>query len=133
MNVLSKKRPFSVTILIMIVLFLMLSSSLRIFAIAQNWNILIMYNAQPGPIYMIVSSFAWLIISTILLVSIIKRTSGTPILTYAATGLFIIWYWIDRIIFQHRENGNLFPIIGTCIMIILIFLILNHRDSKIYF
>jgi uncharacterized membrane protein len=128
-----KKYPFPVTILIMIVLFFILLQGLRIYAILLNWKILINYNSHPGPLYLIMTSFAWLLIGLWSVISVLRRYSKTSLFIYLATGMYIIWFWVDRILLQHRVNPLLFPIIGTCLMLILIIYLLTHHDSKIYF
>jgi hypothetical protein len=133
LNIKMKKNPISITILLMFVLFFMLLQGMRIYAILLNWNILINYNFHPGPEYLIITSITWFVIGLWLAIYIIRRNTKTSLFVYLTSGIYIIWFWVDRIYFQHRVNALLFPIIGTCLMLLFIIHLLTRQDSKIYF
>lgn len=133
LNIKMKKNPISVTILLMFVLFFILFQSLRIYSILINWKILINYNSHPGPLYLILTSITWFLIGLWVVICILRRYSKTSLSIYIATGIYIIWFWVDRILFQHRVNAIFYPLIGTCLMLLFIIHLLTHQDSKIYF
>lgn len=132
-KVLMKKTPFSVTILTLIVLFFMLLNGVKSYATILDWKILILYNSHPGPFYMITTNTVWFLISLMLLICIFQKYYRTPQFIYIAAGLYTTWFWIDRIIFQHRMNTLLFPMIGTCLVLMFIISILKHQDLIYYF
>jgi len=128
-----KKRPFSVTILTMIVLFFILLNGARFYVIINEWNVLVLFNAHPGPYYMLALSLIWITIGSMLIYSIFRKNIRTPQFIYISTGLYASWFWIDRTLFQHRMNSLVFPIIGTCLSLLFIISMLKHQDLIYYF
>ena len=56
------KRPFSVTILLWLVLSLTVWSGLRLASAIQWWGTLLEFASPPGPLYIAISAGIWLIV-----------------------------------------------------------------------
>lgn len=128
-----KKTSFSITSLTMMVLYFMFLNGLRTYAIILNWKVLLIYQSHPGPIYMLIFSLSWFLIGLFLIVNIYRKNPRTPEFIYITAGLYTTWFWIDRILFQHRIEAILFPAVGTIVLLLIIMILIRHRDSKIYF
>ena len=128
------KTPLSVTLLIMTVLIFTLWNGLRLYETIQNWEILIKYNSQPGPVYMSVLSLIWIIASLVTIIGLLKKNSRQWLLILNLnTFLFTIWFWVDRLLFQKTQISFIFPLVFSGIMILFILTLLNHRHTQNYF
>ena len=128
------KTPLSVTLLTITVLIFTSWNGFRLYETILNWDILIKYNSQPGPLYMVVFSLIWFLLS---LVAIIGFLKGDPkrwsLILKLISFLFTIWYWVDRLLFQKTQISFLFPLVLTILMLLFILTLLNHRQTKNYF
>lgn len=128
-----KRIPPPVTKLICIVLFSMLYNSIRIYSILINSETLTIYQSHPGPLFLVISSAFWLAIGILLIIGIIKRLMYMPIFIYLSSVLGVVWYWVDRLIFQKRITAFLFPTIESVFILFIIYLFTSNHVTKNYF
>lgn len=128
------KIPLSVTLLTMTVLFFTAWNGLRLFETIVNWEILIKFDAQPGPIYMAIFSLVWCLAGLVAFLGLLRGNYYLwMFMIKLITILYTIWYWVDRLLFQKTNIYFLFPIVFTIIMILFITTIFNHRNTQNYF
>ena len=116
------KRPFSVTILLWLVLSLTALSSIRLYSAIRWWDVLLEFASPPGPWYIAISGGVWLIASLGLLWGIWRATAW---IWYAFLGVgagFMVWYWSDRFLFQ-MPNPNWLFALGTNILLLITLLV----------
>jgi phosphate/sulfate permease len=117
------KQPRHVTILIMTVLTFTVLNGVRLYETILNWDLLIIYNAQPGPIYMAALSLAWILASLLILFTLIKGYPRSSLYMNLASILFACWYWLDRTLLQYGQRPTTIPLVGTVFMLLFIFLL----------
>ena len=125
------KRPLSVTILILTVLVYTLTNSIRLFETIKNWDLLQIYNARPGPVYMICLAMGWVLVGIALLIGLIKGKPGSILWMNIAAILYTCWYWFDRTMFQYRAGVIIIPLIGTIFMLLFIFLLSKYSQTHL--
>jgi hypothetical protein len=127
------KRPSSVTILALIVLTFTILNALRFYETLLGWEILKQYSSWPGPLYMAAVSLVWILIGLPLTFWILRGNSRSPLFLKLALYSYIAWFWVDRLIFQHRLVAYLFPLLGTVFMLLFVFLLLKCRENQNFF
>jgi hypothetical protein len=112
------KRPFSVTILLWLVLSLTAWSSLRLYSAIQWWDALLEFASPPGPWYIAISGGVWLIVSLALLGGMWQTTAWIRFALLGAGAGFMVWYWSDRFLFQMSNTNWLFALVTTILLLI---------------
>jgi len=114
------KRPFSVTILLWLVLSLTAWSALRLYSAIRWRNELIEFAALPGPWYIAVSGGVWLIASLALLWGMWQTKTW---IRYALLGTgagFTVWFWCDRFLFQSSRTNGTFALTTNILLLIIL-------------
>ena len=114
------KRPFSVTILLWLVLSLTVWSGLRLYSAIRWWYTLFEFAAMPSPWYIAISGGIWLIASITLLWGMWQAKAW---IRYALLGTgagFTIWYWCDRLFFQMPSYNWLFALLANVLILIVL-------------
>jgi hypothetical protein len=127
------KPPFSVTMLTIIVLTSTIWNALRLYQTLHYWKILIDYHSQPGPIYMLIISLVWVVIGLALIIGFIYRYSRSLLIMKLATILFTTWYLVDRLFIQKPQTTHLYPMVTTVFVLLFVSILINQRQTKIYF
>ena len=114
------KRPFSVTILLWLVLSLTAWSGLRLYSAIQWWSVLLEFASQPGPWYIALSAGIWLFASLVLLWGMWQARAWIRYALLGAGAGFTVWYWCDRFLFQMPSANWPFTLLGfTLLMTVL--------------
>jgi hypothetical protein len=127
------KRPFSVTILLWLVLSLTAWSGLRLYSSIQWWSTLFEFASPPGPWYIAISGGFWFIISVILLWGMWQAKAWIRQALFGAGAGFTAWYWCDRLIFQEPSANWPFMLIGTVLLLVLVMICVTHPRTKSFF
>ena len=114
------KRPFSVTILLWLVLSLTAWSGLRLYSAIRWWNALHEFASPPGPWYIAVSAAVWLIISIALLWSMWQAKAWARYTLLGAGAGLAVWYWGDRLLLQTPGANWLFALLTTILLLIIL-------------
>ena len=94
------RRPFSVTILLWLVLSLTAWGGLRLVSAIQWWGTLLEFAAPSGPLYIALSGGVWLALSIVLLWGMWQATAWIRYALLGAGAGFTVWYWCDRSLLQ---------------------------------
>ena len=117
-----QKRPFGVTLLLWMVLFLSAWGAVRWAAALSWWDVLVQYDARHSPLYLSITGAGWIVAGLGLLWSI---WSGKPWSRRAipfSVFLWLVQYWIERLFFQ-APRANLAFMISLTLTILAVTLI----------
>lgn len=127
------KRPFSVTILVWLVLSLTVWSGLRLYSAIQWWSTLLEFASPPGPWYIVISGGIWLMVSMLLFWGMWQATVWIQYALLGAGAGFTVWYWSDRLLFQMSSENWPFMLVGTVLLLILVTICVTHPNTKTFF
>ena len=105
-NMLTIKRPHSVTTLALGVLIITVLNLLRFGLSLADWNFLA---SQPGvyPLYLAISGFVWGVAGLCLVFGLWKGKSWAPRLMQALALTYTLYYWLDLIFLKdHPVSGK---------------------------
>lgn len=128
-----KKRPFSVTLLLWLVLILSAWGVTRFVAALRAWDILYEFDASLSPLYLSITGAGWGVAGGVLLSSIWR---GRPWARPAIVTSFFIWlieYWLERILFQPPRANLPFALACSVIVIIITVSITILPGTKSFF
>jgi hypothetical protein len=118
-----RDRPASVTILTVFVLSITSWNVLRVYGALANWEILREFGASPA--YIMGSGLGWAAAGLWLAYAIWtgqRRTFGVGL---AISGLYLAWYWLDRLVIQPSPAPNVsFSAVFSAVLLVCFSLIL---------
>jgi hypothetical protein len=114
------KRPFSVTILLWLVLSLTAWSGLRLYSAIRWWNVLLEFASPPGPWYIAISAAVWLIVSIALLWSMWQAKAWARYALLGAGAGLAVWYWCDWLLLQTPGANWPFGLLATILLLIIL-------------
>jgi hypothetical protein len=126
------RRPFSVTILLWLVLSLTAWSSLRLYSAIRWWNVLLEFASPPGPWYIAVSAAVWLIVSIALLWSMWQAKAWARYALLGTGAGFAVWYWCDRLLLQTPGANWLFALLATILLLIILSVCVSAPGTKTF-
>jgi len=128
-----RKRPFSVTLLLWMVLSLSAWGAVRLSGALHGWDVLTEFGARLSPIYLSITGAGWGVAGGVLLFNMltIKTWARPAILTSIL--LWLIEYWIERIFFQSSRANLLFVLTGSIIVITVATAATFKRSTKLFF
>ena len=112
------KRPFGVTLLLWMVLSLSAWGLTRFVAALQVWGLLYEFNASLGPLYLSITGAGWSVAGGVLLAGIWVGKGWARWAVVAAVFIWLIEYWLERILFQ-SPRANL-PFALACSVIFMV-------------
>lgn len=127
------RRPFSVTILLYLVLCLTAWSGLRLVSTIQWWGTLDEYAAPAGPVYIAITGGAWLVAGAGLLWGMWQAKSWIRVALLGVGAGFDAWYWCDRLLLQTPRANWPFALGATFLLLILVIICIAHPGTKEYF
>ncbi|UCH58303.1 MAG: hypothetical protein JSV61_08755 [Anaerolineales bacterium] len=133
-NTYSIPRPWSVTLLAVVVLSMAILNLVRGWqAIAQR-EFLFEILAVPW-LYLASSGMVWGLIGLVLFLGLWQGYTRVPMYTALAAFLYSVYYWVDRmLVTTDRAQANLpFALIFNLMIILLIFRILSLRKTRTFF
>ncbi len=116
------RRPFSVTILLWLVLSLTAWSGLRLVSAIQWWSTLAEFASPPGPWYIAASGGFWLAVGIVLLWGIWRAKSWVQYALLASGVALALWYWADRLLLQ-RPGANWPFALASTLLLLALFLV----------
>ena len=127
------KRPFSVTILLWLVLSLTAWSGLRLATAILWWKTLLEFATPPGPLYIAISGGIWLIASISLLWGMWRATTWIRYALLGAGASFAVWYWCDRLLLQSLRSNLPFALGATLLLLLIVMICVTHPRTKTFF
>ena len=127
------KRPFSVTILLWLVLSLTAWSGMRLASAILWWRTLIEFASSPGPLYIAISGGIWLMAGIGLLWGMWQAKAWIRYALLGAGAGFGVWYWCDRLLLQSARENWPFALGATVLLLILVMICVVHPRTKAFF
>lgn len=127
------KRPFGVTLLLWMVLFLSVWGAVRFAASLRWWDALSEFESRLSPLYLSITGAAWAVAGGVLIWAISNRKSWA----YPANPTyFILWLtiqWIERLFFQADRANLPFAVIQSVLFLAVTGVCALHRSTKQFF
>jgi hypothetical protein len=127
-----RKRPFSVTLLLWLVLSLSAWGAVRLLAALRWWNVLTEFEARLSPLYLALTGAGWVVAGALLLWGLFRGTSWIPRAIAASILLWILQYWIERMFFESPRENLLFALILTVVLFIVTIISAFNRKTKVF-
>ena len=127
------KRPFSVTILLWLVLSLTAWSGLRLASAILWWGALLEFASPPGPWYISISAGVGLVTGIGLLWGMWQ---ARPWIRAALVGAGVgstLWYWCDRLVIQSLHANWPFALGATALLLVIVTICVAHPRTKEFF
>jgi len=129
----SSVRPISVSILVVIVLFFIVTNLIKAINALSSWDFLIALVPEVPLGYLAISGVAWSIIGIILALLLFFGRKASIMLSRVFFLLYPISYWVERLLiadgsFMHHRWR--FDLIMTILIIIILFWALERRQTK---
>jgi hypothetical protein len=124
------QRPFSVTLLLWMVLSLSAWGAIRSFAALRWWDVLHEFNASLSPVYLLVTGIFWGIAEVVLLWSLWSGKAWSRLVLLASMLLWLAQYWIERLFFQSPRANLPFAVVLSILLLAVTFAITSTRSTK---
>jgi len=127
------KRPFSVTLLLWMVLSLSVWGVTRFVAALQAWNILHEFDASLSPLYLSITGAGWGVAGCVLFVGAWRGAAWALPATITSIFIWLIEYWLERIFFQTPRANLPFAIAGSVIIIVISWILAILPGTRAFF
>src|SRR6185503_11401449 len=99
-NPMFRKRPFSVTLLLWLVLSLSAWGAVRLLATLRWWNVLDEFEARLSPLYLAMTGAGWMVAGALLLWGLFRGGLWISPAILVSILVWIVQYWIERMFFE---------------------------------
>ena len=127
------KRPFSVTLLLWLVLSLTAWGAVRLLAALRWWNVLNEFGARLGPLYLFVTGAGWIAAGIVLLWGLFSAKLWTYRVILIAVCLWLAEYWVERLFFESSRANLPFALIASFLLLVLTLMSAFNRRTKEFF
>lgn len=127
------QRPFSVTLLLWMVLSLSAWGAIRLFAALRWWDVLYEFNASLSPLYLLITGVLWGVAGVALLWSIWSGKAWSRMAILISILLWLAEYWIERLFFQIQRANLPFALILSALLLAVTFASTLNRHTKNFF
>ena len=128
-----RTRPFSVTLLLWLVLSLSAWGLVRLIAALRWWDVLSEFRARLGPLYLSLTGAGWIAGGAVLLWGLFSGRPGTRLAIPIAISVWLIEYWIERIFFESPRANLAFALIASILLFIVTFISAVNRKTREFF
>jgi hypothetical protein len=127
------KRPFGVTLLLLLVLCLSAWGAIR-FAAALRWrDVLYEFESSLSPLYLSITGAGWGVAGGVLLFGILNGKSQARPAVIAVILLWLMEYWIERIFFQSPRANLPFAVIASLAVLAIAWIATYHASTRLFF
>ncbi len=98
-----RRRPISVTIFAIFVLFLTAWNAIRLYAAISSWSLLADLGARPGPFYIAVTALVWVIAGLTVYFGAWQGRDWSRKAGWLFIIGYIVYFWADRLLFRPLE------------------------------
>ena len=126
------RRPFSVTLLLWLVLMLTAWGAIRFHAAIRWWVVLYEFEARLSPLYIAVTGAGWGIAGCILVWGILRRKSWMRTAVLASTFGWLVEFWVERVVFESPSPNLPFAAAASCLLIGVIIVTTFHSATRYY-
>ena len=130
-----KTAPFFVTLLGLMALTLMLFNAVRFITALLEWRLIFTYMSLPMPLYIASTGLLWVLCWFLVYWGTERGKKWTPFLTTVVSFSYIIYFWVDRLLFQSnvgRDNTK-FALVMTFVFSLFVIIALVLPKSRAYF
>lgn len=127
------KRPFGVTLLLWTVLILSAWGVTRFVTALQAWDVLIEFEGNLSPLYLSITGAGWGVAGIVLLAYIWQGKSWARITSVTSILIWLIEYWLERILFQASRANLPFALTCSVLTIVMLWLISILPGTKSFF
>ncbi len=129
------RRPFSVTLLAIMVLIITGIYLIRFVQTLQLWDFL---SGLPdvSPVYLAITGLFWTLAGLLLVWGLWRGRPGTPRATRIAVLAFTLYYWLNRLLLANASEDFVnwpFTAAGIIILITICFWILSRPKVRTFF
>ena len=125
-----RKRPFGVTLLLWMVLFLSAWGLLRLIATLRWWQVLDQYGARLSPLYLAITGAGWAVAGVVLVWSIWTGKRWAYLAIPISIFLWLAEYWLERILFQDPRANLIFMISISIIFLAVALFCTFNRNTR---
>ena len=126
------KRPFSVTLGILLVLILAFWNALRAWTALAWQDVLTEFSARMPATLIVFASLFWLMIGIVILLGIWQKKARSKNLLLGAAAGYTVWYWSERLIWQNPRPNIPFAVIINLACLIVIYFISKSLSREAY-
>jgi hypothetical protein len=129
-------RPFSATILIVVVLIFTSLNALRMITALRTWDFLREQSLNVPVVYLVISGAVWLGVGIFLLYSLWTRRKWSPPMAVFWVLTYSCYYWLDRLLIADPsavESRWIFAIGFNLLIIIIAIWTLKSPRSRDFF
>jgi len=124
------RRPFSVTLLIWMVLSLSGWGTLRLLAALRWWNVLREFGSRLDSLYLSITGASWALAGGVLLWIMWSGKAWSRQAILASIILWLAEYWIERLFFQSPRANLPFALIVSALLLTVTFASVLNRNTK---
>jgi hypothetical protein len=128
-----KRRPFSVTLLLWMVLLLTVWGATRLAAALRWWTVLSEFESSLSVLYLSVTGAGWGAVGGVLIAGILRRRGWAAPGAAVFVLLWLIEYWVERLFFETSRANLPFALTGSLLAIALTWTLANLPATKTYF
>jgi len=129
----SQKRPFSVTLLLWLVLSLSAWGAVRLFAAFRWWSVLNEFGARLSPLYLSITGAGWIVVGVVLLWSLFSGKSWARLAIPISIFLWVMEYWVERMFFESPRANFSFALIASIFLFIVTSISAFNQKTKRFF
>ena len=128
-----RKRPFGVTLLLWMVLILSAWGATRFIAALSAWDVLIEFENSLSPLYLSITGAGWGVAGGVLISGILQRKKWAPLSVLSSISVWLIEYWIERLVFQSPRANLPFSMTISVIVITITWILAIIPSTKSFF
>jgi hypothetical protein len=128
-----EKRPFSVTLLLWLVLCLSAWGAVRLFAALHLWDTLSEFGARLSPLYLSITGAGWAVVGIVLLWGLFSAKRWARLAVPASIFLWLMEYWMERIFFESSRENLLFALMVSILLLAVVLIIALNRKTRKFF
>ena len=126
------QRPFSVTLLLGLVLILSAWGAVRFTAALQWWNVLNEFDSRLSPVYLAATGVSLCIIGLVLLWGVFSRKTWSRMAVMAGVIVWQVELWIERMLFESQVASTPFAVTVSALVIGVIIALTVHKSTRWY-
>jgi hypothetical protein len=128
-----EKRPFGVTLLLWMVLILSAWGAVRLASAVRWWDVLNEFETSLSPLYLSITGAAWGVAGAVIFSGVLRRKGWTLPAIVVSVLIWLIEYWIERVIFQSSRANLPFALTFSILAIVTTWVLAILPGTKSYF
>ena len=128
-----RKRPFGVTLLLLMVLSLLAWGVLRLYATLHWWTILVEFRSTVSPLYLSITGAGWDVVGCVLLWSMFAGKPWSPRAILTSILVWLLEYWLERVFYETARANLSFTVVGSILIIGITLISTLHKSTKNFF